>query len=251
MRVERVAGVRRNVHYLSCGARKAPSPVASRRPLPQGRGVPRRLRHILPLPLGERLDGAARRVRGPFGHAESSDGQMTSACKDERHGAMSAPHNFIFYMKRSSPHASGILGLWRRLGLGFVGMTPLPVTSAVPLRVSPVRRGTPGSSSGHLSALGLPCSDPQGTRTDTSWQVGWRTGKPVPTFPANLPPNVRCACVHISGFVRGSMLAAGGAGISFVSRVSASLRPSSIADALWRVARPMVPGFRQGSEGEG
>ena len=67
-----------------------------------------------------------------------------------------------------------------------------------------------------LSALGLRCDDSQRTRTDTGWQVGWRTGKPVPTFPANLPPNVRCACVHISGFVGGSMEEGLGAGISIM-----------------------------------
>ena len=48
----------------------------------------------------------------------------------------------------------------------------------------------------------------------------------------------------------GSMEEVEETGISFVTRLSASLRPSSVADALWRVERPMGPGFRRGS-GEG
>jgi hypothetical protein len=58
-----------------------------------------------------------------FFHDKVSDGSWSVGRNGMNgHGAMNAPHNFIFYMKRSSPHASGVFGLWRHLGLGFVGL---------------------------------------------------------------------------------------------------------------------------------
>ncbi|SEA74202.1 hypothetical protein SAMN05428936_10769 [Pelagibacterium halotolerans] len=91
-------------------------------------------------------------------------------------------------MKRSSPHASGIFGLWRRLGLGFVGIAPSLVPSAVPLSLSGVRRGY-HSSPGHPSALDLPCGDPQGTRIGLSDGIEVPEGRCGPKARTHAPPS--------------------------------------------------------------
>src|SRR5690554_4435556 len=91
------------------------------------------------------------------------------------------PHTEYLNARHASPHTSGVLGLWRNLGLGIVvrvisifvkahpriksgDMLSLPTSRRCP---SPFRECDGDvSPSGHSSALGLPRSDPRGTRTN-------------------------------------------------------------------------------------
>ena len=145
-------------------------------------------------------------------------------------------------MKRSSPHASGVFGLWRRLGLGFVGMTPLPVTSAVPLSLSEVRRGTPGSSSGLCPLWAFPAAtrmEPgsacrMGSKCPRADAV-LRLGPMLPLLQSR--PHRKLVCILVSGAaVRGEWHEDDGAGIKFFTqrfhlhpRHPRALLPSRIA----------------------
>jgi len=146
-------------------------------------------------------------------------------------------------MKRSSPHASGIFGLWRlsraggcweKTGLsacrpvysGSAGRNEkVGATFSASLPVCPGSADETKKCKDHFFCQPLPPAPPgfpgatwegfcpPGIHIRPSVRFGPSPWRPMRN-PNRSHPNVRCACVHVSGVVRESMGEISGAGIS-------------------------------------